>query len=302
VIVVLALQAVDWKTDVDAALAAARKEGRLLAVHFWLEGRPLCRTMAEKTFTDPAVASASARFVNLKVNVEDRPDLFTGYVGGRGALATAVVDGTGDVVSVLPGFADAARYRAFLERAERGLAGLKAAREACEKSPGDAWARVELGERYFELDSPRRAEECFLKAIEAGGLRAEAAAHERLARLRVMRGRNVEAREHLAEARKRDPAGRLDRILHTEALAFAIERKFSDSVRTASDAVERHPDSPEMDQLLLTLAWSTHEAGADAKALEILEGMLRRFPDSRWAAAARERVEHIRNPPPDHQH
>jgi len=297
-----ALLQVEWKGDYETALAAGRSEGKLVVVHFWMEGRPLCKAMNDETFSHAEVARlANARFVNVKVEIDRRPELFRATVGGRGGLATCVLDGTGDVVSALPGFAPPAAYLRFLERSEKGYAALRAARDGAQKSP-DPRAQHALGETYEALDSPRRAEECYLKAIDLG---ASAVSHERVARLRIMRGKNLEARDHLAQYRKLDPegrSGRHDRALLTEALILAVERKLADSVRVVEEAMKLHPGSAEMDQMLLTAGWVRHEAGDDRGALGLLERLVARFPQSSWVVLARERIEHIKNPQPDHQH
>ena len=67
-----------------------------------------------------------------------------------------------------------------------------------------------------------------------------ATGHERLARFRALRGRNLEATHHVAEYRRVDPDNRfrrLDRILLTEALVAWIERRFTDSIRILEDAL-----------------------------------------------------------------
>jgi tetratricopeptide (TPR) repeat protein len=295
---------IDWKADYEEALGEARSEGKLLVVHFWSDARPLARTMAEETFGNREVILASAGFVNVRVEIDRRPELFRGTIGGRGALGTCVLDGTGDVVSALPGFAAAEAYLRFLERTRAGYPALRSAREASAREPGDRAARLACGESYLALDSLRRAEECFLGVLGAGGTGKSAAfAHERLARMRVLRGRVLEARDHLSEYRKLDPDGaRGDRASLTEALILAVERSLKEALKVVEEAMARHPASEEIDQMLLTSGVVRHELGEDKRALEVLEGMLRRFPRSPWAPYARERIEHIKNPPPDHQH
>src|SRR5881396_2936506 len=118
-----------WRRDYGAALVEAQKQGRLLVVHFWLEGRPLVQAMNAETFAHPEVVKLSdERFVNVKVNIAARPELFEKIVGGSGGLATCILDAEGDVVSALPGYADAPAYLQFLMKAEKGYGRLKAAR------------------------------------------------------------------------------------------------------------------------------------------------------------------------------
>src|SRR5207244_8209654 len=138
-------------------------------------------------------------------------------------------------------------YLQFLTKAERGYGKLKAARAAARKSPKEAGALCRLAEAYEELGSPRRAEQEFENVIRLGSQRPAGEAgrfvclsHERGGRLFALRGKNLDARKHIAAYRRADPdnrLGRLDRILLTEALIFWIERQFSDSIRPLEDAL-----------------------------------------------------------------
>lgn len=301
--ILLLAQAIAWQRDYEAALAEAKKADRRVVVHFQMESRPLGQAMSEETFARAEVVRRSAAFLNVWVDIDRRPELFDAQLGGKGGLGTCVVDGEGDVVSALPGFAGPREYVAFLDRAEKGYAALRAARE---RSGAGAEAMLALAEAYRGLESPRRAEECYRKVIEsAPGTPQAAAAHERMARYRVGRGKNLEARRHVEEYRRIDPdnrCGRADRILLTEGLAFYVERKFAESRRTLEEALARYPGSPEADHMMLSLGVVLHESGDDKRAMPLLEEMLRKFPDSSWAIEARLRIEHIRNPPADHSH
>ncbi|HVE40584.1 MAG TPA: thioredoxin family protein [Planctomycetota bacterium] len=297
---------IDWRKDYESARAEAREKGRLILLHFYLEGRPVCKTMADETFGHGDVARAAReKFVSVRVDVDARPELFEATIGGRGGLATCVLDGEGDVVSALHGFAAPAAFLRFLDRASASAGAVKAAREAVAKTPGDASALRALGEAYRAGDSLRRAEECYRKVVELGPGPDAAASHERLARLRVMRGKNLEARRHLEEARRLDPEGKAaatDRLLLTEGLAFAIERKHQDAARVLRDALQRFPSSEETDHLLYALGFVLHQDAQDKAALEILENAQARYPQSTWIPAIKEQIEHIKNPQPDHTH
>ncbi len=300
-VLVLSQAGIDWAKDFEAAQAAAKAADRRVMAHFQLKGRPLCRAMDEETFTDGAVAAACARFVCVKIDIEAQPALFDRAVGGRGGLGTAILDGTGDVVSVLPGYAGPQGFLLFLEKAEQGYPALKAAKDAA----GGGSGPYALAELYRELDSARRAEECYRKAIEGGEPKWAALSHERLARMRVNRGKNVEARRHLEEYRKLDAEDRFGasgRALLTEALAFNVERKYPEAIHVLEEGLKKNPDGEEADLMVITVGIAEHELGRLKEAQKALEGMLGRYPKSRWAPLAREMIEHIKKPPPDHPH
>ena len=298
---------VDWRKDYETARAEAREKGRLILLHFHLEGRPLCRTMNEETFAHAEVARvAREKFVSVRVDVDARPELFEATIGGRGGLATCLVDAEGDVISALHGFAGPTAFLQFLDRGTAAWGAVTSAREALAKAPQDPAKLRALGEAYRRADSLKRADECYRRVIEQAASGPDAAAsHERLARLRVMRGKNLEARKHLEEARRLDPEGRVvavDRLLLTEGLALAIERKHPEAARVLQDALRRFPSSEEADHLLYALGFVLHQDGQDKPALEAFDAALRRFPQSPWIPAVREQIEHIKNPQPDHTH
>lgn len=289
--------AIAWRKDVEAALAEAARDGRLAVVHAQLAGRPLSRAMSAETFADAAVVGRSSAFMNIWVDPAERPELFERWIGGKGALGTAVLDGTGDVLSVLPGFAGPKGYVDFLERAAAGAPRVAAAREAAVTPE----ATLALGDLYAELESPARAEAVW-RGLAKGGGAAAGRAHGRLARGQARRGRNVEARAHLAEARRLDPEGEGDRRALTEAMVRVLERKGGEAKALLEQALERWPESPEADQMHLALGYVRHELGDDRGAIEILEAALKRWPASPWAPALRARLDHVRNPSPDHDH
>lgn len=306
---------INWKTDYEAAHAQARRDGKLLVAYFWLEGRPLHRAMEEETFSHPEVLKLlTEKFVSVELAISSRPEIYERTIGGRGGLGTCVLDGSGDVVSMLPRYADAPEFLSFLKKAQQGYPGLKAARVAAGKRPNDLGALQKLAEIYQALDSPRRAEECFAKLIQLGSIRERmsgdvkkyvACGHERLARFRALRGKNLEAKQHILEYRKLDHPnqyGWLDRILLTEALVAWIERRLGDSIQILEGALREYPESQERDQMLLALGVDRHEAGDDARAMRVLEKMIQEHPLSPRLALAKEQIAHIKNPPPDHAH
>jgi hypothetical protein len=171
-----------------------------------------------------------------------------------------------------------------------------------------------LAEAYQELDSPLRAEECLdriLRLRRSNSIDPDALAghqvfaHERLARIRALRGRNRESAAHVSEYRKLDLPGRfgrMDRILLTEALIAWIERRLKDSLKTVQDALRTYPKSQERDKMLLALGTVLHESGDDRAALGALEEMLRTYPNSTSRRLARDQIDHIKNPPAGHVH
>lgn len=304
---------VDWRPNYGTAVEEARMQNRLILLHFFLPGRPVCKTMDDETFAAPEVVKAIAeRYIPVRVDIEVEAKLFESTVGGRGGLATCVVDAGGDVISSRNGYAGPKDFVAFLNKAAAGDVGIREARKQLSSSPASPHRLTALGDAYWSSDSLRRAEDCYRRAIESateggeGAVRDVAAyCHERMARLRVMRGKNLEARKHLEEARRLDPKGlnaAPDRLLLTEGLVLAVERKHAEAARLLREAIEKHPASGELDHMLYALGFVLHQDNQDKPALAALESVAARFPASAWVVPAREQIEHIKNPQPDHVH
>jgi tetratricopeptide (TPR) repeat protein len=306
-LLVLAQSGIDWRTDYDAARVEARQKGRRIVLHFYMTGRPICRAMDEDTFGQSEVARVVRdKFIGVRMDVEARPELFESAIGSRGVLATCVVDPDGDVLSELRGYAGPQVFLKFLDRAESGYSALKSARDALAGAPGDPALNFALAEAYRSSGSPRRAEDCYRKAsLGPPTSPAVPASHERLARLDVMRGKNLEARTHLEAARKLDPQGKAtagDRLMLTEGLILAVERRHAEAAAVLREALRRFPASDEADHLLFALGFVLHQGNEDKPALEALGEAVRRFPQSSWLPAVKEQIEHIQNPQPDHTH
>jgi len=116
-----------------------------------------------------------------------------------------------------------------------------------------------------------------------------------------MRGRNLEARKHLEAARSLGSTA-VDRLLLTEGLILAVERKHLEAAVVLRDVLKRSPSGEECDHALFALGFVLHQAGQDKPAMEVFEEAVQRFPQSPWLPAVREQIEHIKNPQPDHTH
>lgn len=303
---------IEWRVDVDSARLEARKAGRLLLVYFHLLDRPLCRTMEEEVLSKPEAAQAVGdRFVAVRADIDVHGALLESILGHRAGLATGVLDTDGDVVSARKGYVALPDFVKFLDRAAAGAPRIREARAAA--AQGRTAGRVlALAEEYRACDSVRRAEQSYLEALEAAGSPIEApvrgaaaACHDRLARIRIAQGRNLEARKHLEQARALDPEGRSarkDRLLLTEGLTLAVERRHAEAARVLKECVEGQADDEEADHAVYALGFVLHQSNRDAEALRVFEDGLKRFPRSTWAAAMKEQIGHIKNPQPDHTH
>lgn len=279
--------------SLDAALKAAAEGARLVLVHFANPELPLSAEMDRTTFAEDSVAGiARLHFASVRFVLPADRDRFRRMTGGRGGLGTCILDPGGDTIAILPGYADAKAMLAFLKNTRKHWPALRRARKT-----GDPMA---LADAYAALDHRRKAEELYRKALPGD----HGMGHAKLARLLALRGRNVEAMDHVKRAWKRG-AGEIshEQLFVTEGLCLLIALKPQEAISRLGTDIHTFPSiDDEVDGITYVLGVAYHDSGNPKRALEELEKLVRQWPDSRWRPAAEERILHIKNPPPGHTH
>ncbi|MCC7181623.1 MAG: thioredoxin family protein [Acidobacteria bacterium] len=90
--------AIEWRTDFDAALAEARRDGKRVLVDFTADWCPPCIAMKHDVWPDPRVARAIAEgYVPLLIDT-DRNAVIPERYGVTGIPTILILDGSGTVL------------------------------------------------------------------------------------------------------------------------------------------------------------------------------------------------------------
>ena len=200
-------------SDLDAALASAKRSGAWVVVHVRRADRPLGAKMDEETLADPEVARRSKEgFLHVRLDATTEAACVERLAGPGVALATLVVVGEdeGDTVAELDGFATPTELVAWLDRvrARRG------------ELVDPATSRIRRAEIVFELGAVTSAERLLAEIGDAGDDAGTAARALLLhGRTELHRGHVDAAKQALQDAAARYPAtpsaGEATRLLGT---------------------------------------------------------------------------------------
>lgn len=155
-----------WLTDFEAAKATAAKESKLIFMDIYAEWCPPCKMLEQTTFPDPAVKTALAEFVLIKVDADKQMELVERY--SDGSLPTLVVlDATGKMLDSTMGYLDPAAFTEWLAAAKNAGKELEALEARVAAQPEDAAAAMLLVERYLKIREGGKALEILNKLPES---------------------------------------------------------------------------------------------------------------------------------------
>ena len=98
-----------WETDLEAALARARNEGKPVLIDTWATWCANCRVLEKRTFSNPEVGREAERFVPVKVQLEKESSPQTVAFKTRFGLktyslpTTLLLDSQGNIIKIITG-------------------------------------------------------------------------------------------------------------------------------------------------------------------------------------------------------
>jgi thioredoxin-related protein len=93
----------------DQGMAQAQKEGKRALLDFMAEWCGWCKKMDKDVYTNPSVIALSGKYVFIKIDADQRPDLTKKY-GVSGFPTTVLLDSGGREINRIPGYVDASRF------------------------------------------------------------------------------------------------------------------------------------------------------------------------------------------------
>lgn len=289
-LLLLALQ-IDWKPDLESALAEAKKSGRPVLLHFYKADSTASERMMKATFGDPETAAFSAKtFVHVRVEVARAEALARGH-GVTEMPYSVLLSAAGERVTALPGYHGPEAYKEGVENALAAWAKLAALKPEQQVEAGDLW--VELGDGRKAGAAYRKAATSAADAKARGVLLVKA-----LNQLNTVEAEDAVTAQLLdlaAELEAVDPSlGFADDAAYARAMADYNKEDWDEAIKKLEALAAKWPEGDRAPTALLGLADLYHHVKKDhAKAIASAQRVVDKYRGE-WADRAKHMIDHIK--------
>jgi thioredoxin-related protein len=163
-------QAMRWAPSYTSGMTEARKSGKLVMLAFYADWCDWSRKMENDTYKSPKIAKAASLIVPVKVNVEGPGKLIAATYNVASYPTVLFVDGHGEVIGKVDGFATPATFAETITKFVAGLKALPAVKAKLDKDPSDPEANAQMACFFSWKGMQLRAQSALARA-EAGGYR-----------------------------------------------------------------------------------------------------------------------------------
>ncbi|MBP9886793.1 MAG: thioredoxin family protein [Leptospiraceae bacterium] len=158
-----------WLNSLDAALTKAQEENKPIVLDLYTDWCGYCKVLEEKIFPAKDVASEIEKFIAVRINGDEFPDLVTKF-SVRGYPTIILLDKTGYFIDKITGLPDNTLLITKLQEAyiKKDIEGGLLAEQ--KQSPDSVLPNYNLGLFYYRNGNFKNSSEYFLKSYNATSL------------------------------------------------------------------------------------------------------------------------------------
>lgn len=160
------VQSSEWNTSLIASLEEAKKSKKPVFVDLYADWCAYCKVLKEKVFPDPIVDQSLKKFVLVRIDGEEFPNLMEHY-DLKGYPSLLILDPNTIMIHKMTGFATKEMVVEFAEKSLRKFEEEQENQKIISKEPTNTSALYKLGNYYYKGGDPDKAKTYFEQAIQS---------------------------------------------------------------------------------------------------------------------------------------